>query len=119
MDEATGMTTGERRPMTDAEIRAVTVGEIDPPVRIVLADYDPAWPELFAREAEWADHGIARVDAIGDAHAPGLIVHAVYAGHRYAREFDDPRTREERVDAVAVRRQRPETALLRPAPPLV
>jgi hypothetical protein len=46
-------------------------------------------------------------------------VHAVYAGHRFAREFDDPRSREEQVDGVAFRRQRPETALLRPAPPLV
>ena len=44
---------------------------------------------------------------IGDAHAPGLIVHAVYAGHRYAREFDDSRSHEERVDGVPFRRQRP------------
>jgi len=28
------------------------------------------------------------VTAIGDAHAPALIAHAVYAGHRYARELD-------------------------------
>ena len=80
---------------------------------------DALYQDLVAREAEWADHGIARVDAIGDALAPGLIVHAVYAGHRFAREFDDPRSREEQVDGVAFRRQRPETALLRPAPPLV
>jgi dimethylamine/trimethylamine dehydrogenase len=46
---------------------------------------------LIAREAEWADAGIASVRAIGDAEAPGLIAHAVYAGHRYARELDaDP-----------------------------
>ncbi len=46
---------------------------------------------LFAlrdREAEWAVAGIKSVRAIGDAEAPGLIAHAVYAGHRYARELD-------------------------------
>ena len=67
---------------------------------------DALYQELHARQSEWADHGIVRVDAIGDAHAPGLIVHAVYAGHRYAREFDDTRSHEERVDSVPFRRQR-------------
>jgi dimethylamine/trimethylamine dehydrogenase len=68
---------------------------------------DALYQQLLAREGDWADAGITRVDCIGDAHAPGLIVHAVYAGHRYAREFDDPRERDERVDAVPFRRQRP------------
>ena len=27
-------------------------------------------------------------EGIGDAFAPGAIVHAVHSGHRYAREFD-------------------------------
>jgi dimethylamine/trimethylamine dehydrogenase len=31
--------------------------------------------------------GITAVDRIGDCLAPGLIAHAVYAGHRLAREF--------------------------------
>ncbi|HEX5756325.1 MAG TPA: FAD-dependent oxidoreductase [Arenimonas sp.] len=51
---------------------------------------DALLQELLAREAEWADAGIASVRAIGDAEAPGLIAHAVYAGHRYARELDVP-----------------------------
>ncbi len=46
--------------------------------------------ELQSREAEWADAGIQSVRAIGDAEAPGLIAHAVYSGHRYARELDAP-----------------------------
>ncbi len=46
--------------------------------------------ELQSREAEWADAGIHSVRAIGDAEAPGLIAHAVYSGHRYARELDAP-----------------------------
>ncbi len=45
---------------------------------------------LRGREQEWADCGLRSVRAIGDADAPGLIAHAVYAGHRYAREFDVP-----------------------------
>lgn len=43
---------------------------------------------LLAREGEWADAGIGQVHCIGDALVPGLIAHAVYAGHRYAREFE-------------------------------
>jgi dimethylamine/trimethylamine dehydrogenase len=43
---------------------------------------------LDARRADWADAGLVRVDAIGDALAPATIAAAVYSGHRYAREFD-------------------------------
>ncbi|MFI5239957.1 MAG: NADH:flavin oxidoreductase, partial [Gemmatimonadales bacterium] len=44
---------------------------------------------LRARAAEWKAAGIDSVRCIGDAEAPGLIAHAVYAGHRYARELDE------------------------------
>jgi GrpB-like predicted nucleotidyltransferase (UPF0157 family) len=43
----------DRAPMTEEELRAATVGEptrLSGPVELV--DYDPAWPQLFAREAE-------------------------------------------------------------------
>jgi dimethylamine/trimethylamine dehydrogenase len=47
--------------------------------------------ELFeavtARSAELADAGIRSVERIGDALAPGAIVHAVHSGHRLAREL--------------------------------
>jgi dimethylamine/trimethylamine dehydrogenase len=43
---------------------------------------------LLSRQAQWADAGIESVTAIGDCLAPGLIAHAVYSGHRHAREFD-------------------------------
>ena len=43
---------------------------------------------LLERQADWADAGIEAVDCIGDCLAPGLIAHAVYAGHRFAREFE-------------------------------
>jgi dimethylamine/trimethylamine dehydrogenase len=41
-------------------------------------------------EAGWVDAGVRSVARVGDALAPGLIAHAVYAGHRYARELDEP-----------------------------
>ena len=40
-------------PLTDEQIRAATIGEPtlhDGPIH--LAEYDPAWPILYAREAE-------------------------------------------------------------------
>jgi dimethylamine/trimethylamine dehydrogenase len=43
---------------------------------------------LLSRQSEWADAGIDAVDRIGDAQSPGAIAHAVYSGHRYARDFD-------------------------------
>lgn len=46
--------------------------------------------DLQAREDDWQAAGIASVTAIGDCNAPGLIAHAVYAGHRYARELREP-----------------------------
>jgi dimethylamine/trimethylamine dehydrogenase len=49
---------------------------------------DSLHQELLARQGEWAAAGISQVHCIGDALAPGLIVHAVYAGHRFAREFE-------------------------------
>jgi dimethylamine/trimethylamine dehydrogenase len=46
------------------------------------------YDELVVREDERTSAGILSVDRIGDALAPGAIVHAVYSGHRYARELD-------------------------------
>jgi len=34
--------------------------------------------------------GIVSVDRIGDCYGPGMIAHAVYSGHRFAREFEEP-----------------------------
>jgi dimethylamine/trimethylamine dehydrogenase len=51
---------------------------------------DELYQALLAREAEWRDAGVGAVEVIGDCQAPGLIAHAVYAGHRYAQELDAP-----------------------------
>ena len=46
------------------------------------------YTELMARTGEFKDAGLSSVTRIGDALAPGAIVHAVYSGHRYAEELD-------------------------------
>ena len=66
---------------------------------------DALYLELKAREAEWTDAGIKSVKLIGDAYAPGIIAAAVYAGHRYAREFGediDPDVTPFKREAIAV-----------------
>ena len=47
---------------------------------------------LEAMPERLAEAGVKSVTRIGDCLAPGAIFHAVYAGHRYAREFDAPAT---------------------------
>ena len=49
---------------------------------------DELYQALMARQADLKNAGIDGVTRIGDAHAPGAIVHAVHSGHRYAREFE-------------------------------
>jgi dimethylamine/trimethylamine dehydrogenase len=55
---------------------------------------DALYQELAAREGDWENAGIKSVRCIGDALAPGAIVHAVYDGHRCARELGEPETGE-------------------------
>jgi dimethylamine/trimethylamine dehydrogenase len=65
---------------------------------------DGLYGELAARAEELAAAGIRSVTRIGDALAPGAIVHAVYSGQRYARELDaDPATLDFRRDAPLAR----------------
>ncbi len=56
--------------------------------------HDALYQDLLLHEATWANAGIRTLRCIGDAEAPGLIAHAVYAGHRYARELEEPVMRE-------------------------
>jgi dimethylamine/trimethylamine dehydrogenase len=67
---------------------------------------DALYRDLLAREADWADAGIKTVRVFGDAEAPGPIAWATYAGHRYARELDEP----DRGDALSFRREITELA---------
>jgi len=45
---------------------------------------------LLAQPGALTDAGIKSVTAIGDARGPGTIAAAVYQGHRYGRELDEP-----------------------------
>ena len=65
------------------------------------APLDQVWHDLKARRPAWRDHGIRSIKAIGDAEAPGPIAWATYAGHRFARELDEP----EIGDALPFRRE--------------
>jgi GrpB-like predicted nucleotidyltransferase (UPF0157 family) len=63
--------------MTDAEIRAAVVGELKPlEGPILLADYDPAWPALFEREAARIRAALGEtavlVEHVGSSSVPGL-----------------------------------------------
>jgi len=62
---------------SDADLARATVGAVTPHnAPIVLAEYDPAWPELFAREAARIRSllgGTARlVEHAGSTSVPGL-----------------------------------------------
>ena len=55
---------------------------------------DRLFRALRARPQALREAGIERFDRIGDCDAPGLIAHAVFAGHLLARRFDAPEGRD-------------------------
>ncbi len=63
--------------MTEDQLRDVTIGEpqvIGGPVELV--EYDPSWPELFAREARRIECALGRlalrIEHVGSTSIPGL-----------------------------------------------
>ncbi len=50
---------------------------------------DELYKDLVANADAAKAAGIKSIKAIGDAYAPAAIAHAVYSGHRYARELDE------------------------------
>ena len=65
------------RSMTEEQIRAATVGEPQEHAGpIELADYDPAWPGLFSREARRIGATLGeralRIEHVGSTAVPGL-----------------------------------------------
>jgi GrpB-like predicted nucleotidyltransferase (UPF0157 family) len=63
--------------MTEAQLRAVTVGELRPLEKpIVVADYDDEWPRMFAREAEKIRSALGdrarTLEHVGSTAVPGL-----------------------------------------------
>lgn len=69
-------------PRTEAEIRAYTIGELKPlSSPIPMVDYDPRWPELFAREAARIRSVLGpralRIEHCGSTSVPGLAAKPV------------------------------------------
>jgi GrpB-like predicted nucleotidyltransferase (UPF0157 family) len=63
--------------MDDERLRAVTIGELVPlSGPIVLVEYDPGWPALFAREDGRIRAALAerarRIEHVGSTSVPGL-----------------------------------------------
>ncbi len=68
----------EAKPMTEEQLRQITVGELKPHnAPITLVEYDPAWPRLFALEAQRIRNALGQhalqVEHIGSTSVPGLI----------------------------------------------
>ena len=57
---------------------------------------------MIERRDRWAAAGLQSVKAVGDCLAPGTIAAAVWEGHRYAEELDEP---DDRGDTVPFRRE--------------
>jgi GrpB-like predicted nucleotidyltransferase (UPF0157 family) len=66
-----------RKPMDEGEIAACAVGHLKPhDGAILLSEYDPAWPVMFAREAdrirEALGQRVVRLEHVGSTAVPGL-----------------------------------------------
>lgn len=58
---------------------------------VTMRDPDDAlFTALQARQHQWQAPRVKSIQLLGDAHAPGSVAAAVYAGHRAARELDAP-----------------------------
>jgi GrpB-like predicted nucleotidyltransferase (UPF0157 family) len=67
----------QRAPTTEEELRAVTVGELQPlSGPILLVDYDPNWPAQFEGEATRVravlGARVLRIEHVGSTSIPGL-----------------------------------------------
>ena len=63
---------------------------------------DGLYIALHRDPGKLAEAGVRHVDSIGDCHAPASIAAAVYAGHLYARQCDEPES-----DDIPFRRELP------------
>ncbi|HVH14278.1 MAG TPA: GrpB family protein [Candidatus Angelobacter sp.] len=66
------------KPMTEEQIKRNAVGLTPKQLsgKLVLVDYDPAWPRLFARESERINSALGRkalaIEHVGSTSVPGL-----------------------------------------------
>ena len=67
------------------------VGQIEAATLVVVSAREPddeLYQALAGRPEDLRAAGIRTLQKIGDCDVPGAVVHATYAGHRLAREFD-------------------------------
>ena len=74
--------TDNRAPMTEEQIRAATIGELKPlSGPILIVDYDPRWPVMFAREVQRIQAALGdkalRIEHTGSTSVPGLAAKPV------------------------------------------
>jgi GrpB-like predicted nucleotidyltransferase (UPF0157 family) len=67
----------DRTPLTEEQIRAHTIGELQPLTSgILIVDYDPRWPDLFHREADRIRATLGdrarQIEHAGSTSVPGL-----------------------------------------------
>ncbi len=67
----------DRQPISDEELRAVTIGELTPLTEpILIAEYDPEWPHLYQREEQRIRTALGDrvllVEHAGSTSVPGL-----------------------------------------------
>ena len=74
-----------RHVLTDRDRRVAAASLVPVTARLPL---DALYHRLMKDPAALEANGIRSVTRIGDCLAPGAIVHATFAGHRYARELD-------------------------------
>ncbi len=72
----------EHEPLTEEQIRAATIGELTPyEATIHLAEYDPEWPRLYAREEGLIRAALGakalHVEHVGSTSVPGLAAKPV------------------------------------------
>jgi GrpB-like predicted nucleotidyltransferase (UPF0157 family) len=72
-----GRATADPEPTSDDELQKVTVGDRQPHnAPITLAEYDPTWPALFAREADrirdTLGPSVLLLEHVGSTSVPGL-----------------------------------------------
>jgi GrpB-like predicted nucleotidyltransferase (UPF0157 family) len=72
----------DHKPLTEEQIRSHTLGELRPLAsKILIADYDPRWPELFRHEAERVRGTLGsralQIEHTGSTSVPGLAAKPV------------------------------------------
>ena len=73
-----GDSSHDPKPMTEEQIKRNAVGLTQKQLsgKVILVDYDPAWPRLFARESERISSALGRkalaIEHVGSTSVPGL-----------------------------------------------